>query len=46
MTKALVMMAKAFAAMIDAHYLSFDRETGALMLALAEWVSKNEKTAQ
>ncbi len=41
MLKALVDMAKAFARLLDSYYFQHDRETSALMTALADWVSKN-----
>jgi hypothetical protein len=41
MKKALVDMAKAFARLLDSYYDSYDRETSALMTALADWVKKN-----
>lgn len=41
MKNALVNMAKAFGQMLDAHYMTFDRETNELITALANWVEKN-----
>lgn len=43
MKKALVDMVKALARLIDSYYdrTSYDRETSALMSALADWVKKN-----
>jgi hypothetical protein len=41
MKKALVTMAKAFAQLLDAYYLNYDREISALMVALADWVRAN-----
>ncbi len=41
MQKALVDIAKAFARLLDAYYQTYDRETAAVMSALADWVRKN-----
>jgi hypothetical protein len=41
MKKALVNLAKALAQTLDAYYAEYDRETSALMVALADWVRAN-----
>lgn len=42
MTAAIVTLCKALAQILDAHYMSFDRETSELMGALARYVEKNQ----
>lgn len=41
--KALIALVKALALAIDNHYHDYDRSTGRLMIALAEWVKDHEK---
>lgn len=43
MVKALVLLCKALAQAIDATYNSYDRSTGDLMQALADFVRDHEK---
>jgi hypothetical protein len=40
---ALVTLAKALGQLLDAYYVSYDRETSELMAALAAWVAKNDE---
>lgn len=41
MKKAIATLCKALAQILDAYYAEYDRETSALMTALADWVTKN-----